>query len=158
MGQDWDLYAIEAAPCLLLLLTYLPDFLASSFRRTALTVAAAASMLIVYSSYLAEAHFYQRGYGSVELKPSKIVVNNFTLNGHQKNLSVPAIREGVYMAKFINNDESRVHDFYVTVVPGETTRISLPIGPNLGRGSIVPKSAASTEGESKNLTPNVNAP
>ncbi|MEW6238198.1 MAG: hypothetical protein AB1656_22645 [Candidatus Omnitrophota bacterium] len=158
MGQDWDLFAIEAAPCLLLLLTYLPVFLDSSFRWTALAVAASASMLIVYSSYLAEARFYQRGYGGVELKPSKAVVNNFTLNGHKKDLTIPAIREGVYIAKFINNDESRVHDFCIAVVPGQTTEISLAIGPNQGRGSIVPKSAASPDGGAESISPNDNTP
>lgn len=135
--QDWDLWAIEAAPCLLLLLTYLPDFLSSSFRKTALAIPIAASMLIVYSFILDEAQFDRRGYGGIELLPSKQVNYNFTLNGHRKQTTVPAIREGIYETKFINDNDHRVHDFYITVVPDIVTNVNLEIGPNLGRGSAL---------------------
>lgn len=125
--QDWDLYAIEAAPCLLLVLTWLPDLLASRFRRTMIAVPAAAALLIMYSHLLSEAYFHQRGYGAVVIQPSKDVPCHVNLNGHLKSLNNPAVREGNYSAKVIDMDHAQPYNFEVVVAPDTTTLVPLPI-------------------------------
>ncbi len=82
--QDWDLFAIEAAPCLLLLLTYLPSFLLHHFCRMSLAVPVTASALIMFSYILQEAHFEKRDYGAVEFYFSSPMSHNITFNGHRK--------------------------------------------------------------------------
>ncbi|HPO99136.1 MAG TPA: hypothetical protein PLX83_00980 [bacterium] len=125
--QDWDLFAIEAAPCLLLLLTYLPDLLASRFRRTLITVPVTASILIMYSHFLSEAYFDQRGYGQVVIQPSLDVECHVNLNGHLKQLTNPAVREGNYLAKVIDIDHARPYNFEVVAVPHTITFVPLRI-------------------------------
>ncbi len=125
--QDWDLYAIEAAPCLLLVLTYLPELLASRFRRTLIAVPVAASLLILYSHLLSEAFFHQRGYGRVVIQPSKDVPCHVNLNGHLKSLHNPAVRQGNYLAKVIDMDHGQPYNFEIVVAPDTTTLIPLQI-------------------------------
>lgn len=120
--QDWDLFAIEAAPCLLLLLTYLPECLASSFHRHALAIPVTASVLITASGIITEAQFDRRDYGSMEVSLSHPINHSFTLNGHKKELLVPAIRRGRYEAKVIDRDNQTVYNFYVHVSPKHTTQ------------------------------------
>lgn len=132
--QDWDLYAIEAAPCLLLLLTYLPTFLTGSFHRFALAVPVAASMCIMISYVLLEAHFERRDYGSLRIQLSQAIETKVTMDGHAKTTEVPAIREGIYSTKIINTTHMRVHDIYTYIAPHHTTIVPLQVGPNEGRG------------------------
>ncbi len=134
MHQDWDLWAIEAAPCLLLLLTYMPDFLRSPYRKTVLLLPVIASMLIMASHIWDEAQFHRRGYGSVVIKPTQEIDCGVTLNGHKKNPTMPSVREGIHTVKFFNNNHFRIHDFYVFVAPEVTTEITLQVGKNYGHG------------------------
>ena len=132
--QDWDLFAIEAAPCLLLLLTYLPTILRNSFRRRALAAPVIASILIMFASVKNEAHFERRHYGSLQIDLSQPVETSVTLNGHMKSESIPSLREGVYSVKAIDTDHFRVHDFYVWIAPDRETVVPLQTGPEEGRG------------------------
>ena len=132
--QDWDLFAIEAAPCLLLVLLYLPSFLNSPFRRYALAMAVTASFFILFSEMVEEAQLFRREYGAVRIELSQPLKTNVTLNGHHQTTNVPAIREGVYSTKVINLQHMRVHDFYVDVAPHTTSVVALQVGPTEGRG------------------------
>jgi hypothetical protein len=124
--KDWDLFSFEVVPLLLLLLTFMPLFLQSNFRKTLITVLAYASMLVTFSYVINEASFGQRGYGRVkiELAPN-MVCDNLTLNGHIKPLTIPGIPEGFYSAKLIDNQNKRSYDFHIAVVPNETTDVHM---------------------------------
>lgn len=132
--QDWDLFALEAAPCLLLLLLFLSDFLHTPFHRTALAISVIASIGIMYSTMLTEANFDQRGFGSVEIDTSMDVPCIVTFQGHAKSLHIPILRLGTYMTKIINTEHFRTHDFYTAVAPNAQTRYPLEVGPDQGRG------------------------
>ncbi len=132
--QDWDLFALEAAPCLLLLLLCLPDFLNSSFRRMAVAIPVIGSMLVMYSTMLGEANFTNRGHGSVEITPSMPVTCVVAFQGHAKGIDVPVIRRGTYATKFIDTQHMRTHDFYTVAAANTKTKIPLQVGPDRGKG------------------------
>lgn len=133
--QDWDLFAIEAVPCLLLLLTYLPILLQSRFLRTALAIPVVASLAIVYQQMAAEANFGNRAYGSVRIDLSEEIPCQLNMNGHLKELNGLVIREGVYDGRLRNIRHLRAHHFYVQVAPYSETRFSMQVGANYGKGS-----------------------
>lgn len=132
INQDWDLFAIEAAPCLLLLLTYLPLLLQSRILRTALAIPVIASMVIVYQQMAAEANFGARAYGSVRIDLSDDIPCQLNLNGHLKDMDHLAIREGVYEGRLRNIRDLRGHQFHVQVAPYTLTRFSIKVGPEYG--------------------------
>ncbi|MBN2330017.1 MAG: hypothetical protein JXR73_22950 [Candidatus Omnitrophica bacterium] len=132
--QDWDLFALESAPCLLLLMTYLPEWRRSSFRRAALAVPIAASIAIMYFHVVEEAHFGRRDYGSLRIELSQDLPHQVNLNGHLKELVNPAMRQGVYEGRLRNMRHMRSHVFYTQVAPDVETRFSLLVGPDRGRG------------------------
>lgn len=131
--QDWDLFALEAAPCLLLLITYLPNLLQSSFRRILLAIPILASTTILYQQIMVEARFGQRGYGSVRIEISEKIPCQVNLNGHLKRLNNPAIREGIYEGRLRNIRYMRSHLFYLHVSPHKETHCSLLVGPDYGK-------------------------
>lgn len=136
--QDWDLFALEAAPCMLLLFSYLPTLLDTPWRKTLLLIPIIASITIQYKQIVDEAHFGRRGYGRLIIEPSEEVDCHITLNGHAKRLVNRAIREGYYALKFLDRTHVRTHDFYIVVAPGCETRIELKVGPDQGRGPAPP--------------------
>ncbi|MBD3266232.1 hypothetical protein GF373_06135 [bacterium] len=120
--QDWDLFAFELVPQLLLLLTFIPYFLKNSFNQSLLTILTYASILITFSYVLNEAEFGGRGYGQVKIQlEGDIACDNLTLNGHKKDLEIPGIQEGVYNTKLIDKTNRKSHNFYLVVSPNKTT-------------------------------------
>jgi hypothetical protein len=136
--QDWDLFAIDAAPCLLLLLSYLPEFLKTSFQRTLLIIPMTASLLIMFSYAVDKAEFGHRGYGQVEIHSAQpIEVGNLTFNGHKKPMNINGISEGIYHTKLIDNISRRSLNFYIVVAPDHRTTVRLDFG-NLPENSSKP--------------------
>jgi hypothetical protein len=125
--QDWDLFAIEAAPCLLLLLTYLPSFLDDRFRRYALAIPILASMLIMFSSIRQEAHFERRGYGSVAFEFTQAINCNVTFNGHKKEESPLFDRKDLIdfpaLVVQLQNRQDPVSEFLRTRLSAKTNRM-----------------------------------
>ncbi|MBI1389968.1 MAG: hypothetical protein GC154_16125 [bacterium] len=134
--QDWDLFAIEAAPSLLLAMTFLPAFLASSFRRWALAIPLIASFLIVYHQIVEEAHFGRRGYGGVKIELSEDVDYSLTLNGAMKTLDSPTMTEGVYAVRLIDRTHRRTEERYAVVVPGMTTVVPIDVSASASAESV----------------------
>ncbi|MGI6458196.1 MAG: hypothetical protein ACOX5R_21615 [bacterium] len=126
--QDWDLFAIEAAPCLLLLMTYLDFFQTHHFRRTVLILLILSSSLIHFQQILQEAQFDRRQYGTVKIQLSEPIDHKVTMNGHAKDLEINGIREGIYAGKVIDRTYRQSHNFYVHVAPGRQTTVPLIIG------------------------------
>ncbi len=135
INQDWDLFAIESAPCLLLVMTYLPPLLSSQFRRITLAIPLIASSLIIYSQIMTEAHFEHRAYGSVNIDLSEAVPNQINLNGHLKKLHNPAVREGAYECRIRDLRNMKAHIFYLHVAPESETRFPFLVGPDQGTGA-----------------------
>ncbi|RJP30811.1 MAG: hypothetical protein C4527_08965 [Candidatus Omnitrophota bacterium] len=124
MLKDWDLFAIEAAPCLLLLITYLPVIRKNPFRWTLLATAAIASALLMYSYVLMKADFPRKGYGSalIHLDPNSDYT--LTIDGLNREVSIPRIREGIYNGKLIDRTHRRVHDFHMVIQADHLTQIT----------------------------------
>lgn len=132
--QDWDLFAIEAAPCLMLLLTCLPVLFERPARRTLLAVPVVASILIGLIFITRRAQFDLRGYGSAELGVPRIPEINVTFNGHLKSPDVPAIRRGEYSVKIIDARTREVYDLFAHIAPGARLAIPVELKPPAERG------------------------
>ena len=132
--QDWDLYAIESAPCLLLLATYLPDLVKIHFRRVAILIPMLTSLLIGYEQLHREAHFGTRGCGNLKCVLSEKIPCQINLNGHLKKLNNMGIREGVYEGRLRNVRHMRSHFFYAVVPPNRETTVFFHVGAQEGRG------------------------
>jgi hypothetical protein len=141
INQDWDLFAIESAPSLLLLMTYLPEMLSSRFRRIALAIPLIASTLIIYSQIMEEAHLGHRAYGSVTIELSEAVPNQINLNGHLKKLHNPAVREGAYECRIRDLRNMKSHIFYLHVAPDSETHFPFQVGPDQGKGDAHKRNA-----------------
>ncbi|MDP8244575.1 MAG: hypothetical protein P9L94_10880 [Candidatus Hinthialibacter antarcticus] len=125
--QDWDLFSFEAAPCLLLVLTYLPDFLKTSFRRWALAIPIAASFLIVYAQIAEEARFGRRAMGAAKIELSQPIDSLIRFNGAIKDADIPVIRQGGYEIRIIDRTNRNAYLRYAAVVSGETTLVPIKI-------------------------------
>lgn len=121
---DWDLFALEAAPCLLLLLSYMEELIRRPFTRYALIVVCAASAAVYFSDVRQRADLPRMGFGAVELRVSEPNAR-FVLDGFSRPAQVPRIRQGKYSAKWIDAQNREVHDSWVSVSPGETTVVEL---------------------------------
>ncbi len=120
---DWDLFAIEAAPCLLLLITFMPIIKHRTVMQTMLAIACCASVMINYAHILRKTDFPHHGYGQVELHLKTPIKAEFTLGGYNRDLSMPHISEGTYQAKLIDQTNRRVHEMNIVVVKNQSTRI-----------------------------------
>ncbi|MBZ0257063.1 hypothetical protein K8I31_13435, partial [bacterium] len=125
--QDWDLFSFEAAPCLLLVITYFPDFLKTSFRRWALAVPVAASFLILYAQVAEEARFGRRAMGSAHVEISQPIDSLVRFNGAIKDQDIPVIRQGGYEIRIVDRTNRTSYLRYAAVCPGETTIIPIKI-------------------------------
>ncbi len=114
MNQDWDLFAFEAAPCLLLVLSYMPVIIPNSFYRTVVAVPVITSMLIMVHFIYEEAQFDRRGYSTVTLQ-MKQPPNNITVNGHNQFEETIILRQGHYSVKILLPDGKK--DFFVHTAP-----------------------------------------
>ncbi len=112
---DWDLFALEAAPCMLLLLTYHPHLLKQSCIKTIVTILMITSCLIQFSHVVNRAELPHDGYGSITIQTGHPDSLHFTLNGRAKPLHIPRIREGVYVGKIIDQGERRSQGMYINV-------------------------------------------
>ena len=135
--QDWDLFAFEAAPALLLLITFLPEMLTGSYRKSVFAIPAFASFFIMFSIILVNADFGNRGYGRVVIQiPPQIQCNNLTLNGHQKKVDFNPIRQGTYKTKIIDGISRSPYNFYTAVAYNSTTVVHvtpvkhIPVNPS----------------------------
>ncbi len=127
MLKDWDLFALEAAPCLLLLLSCIPSIRQKRFPSTVLVGACIASTLIVYSYILQKADLPQKGYGSIKADVGKNIQYEFTLDGFNRQTTIPRLREGIYNGKFIDRTHREVTDFHVFVLEGYKTSIPFEV-------------------------------
>jgi hypothetical protein len=122
---DWDLFSIEAAPCLLLLITYMPAIKVRMAMSTMLAIACCASMMINYSHILSKTDFPHHGYGQVELQLKSPIKAEFTLGGYNRELSIPHIAEGTYQAKLIDQTNRRVHEMNIVVIKNYSTSLTI---------------------------------
>ncbi len=125
--QDWDLFSFEAAPCLLLVLTYLPEFLQTSFRRWALAVPVAASFFIVYAQVAEEARFGRRAMGSARVEFSRPIDALVRFNGAIKDQEISTVRQGGYEIRIIDRTNRASYLRYAAVFPGMETVVSIEI-------------------------------
>ena len=122
---DWDLFAIEAAPCLLLLITYMTAIKDRMAMSTMLAIACCASMMINYSHIRSKTDFPHHGYGQVELQLKRPIKAEFTLGGYNRELSIPHIAEGTYQAKLIDQTNRRVHEMNIVVIKNYSTSLTI---------------------------------
>lgn len=124
INQDWDLFAFEAAPCLLLLLSYMPFITKSSFSRAMVAVPVMTSMLIQYHRIYEEAQFDLRGYGVVMLEIES-QPKNVTFNGHNQSEKKIILRKGHYSVKILEQEGKK--DFFIHAAPG--SHLVVPVEP-----------------------------
>ncbi|MEW6238948.1 MAG: hypothetical protein AB1656_26490, partial [Candidatus Omnitrophota bacterium] len=122
MAKDWDLFAIEAAPCLLLLIAYLPSLLSNPFHRTALAIALAASIAMA-ASHVFDASLPRRGFGSILVDVDSPGACRLKIDGAIRPYSIPRLVQGVHEAKLIDLSRRRVLDFHIIVSPGIMTKV-----------------------------------
>ena len=125
MENDWDLFAIESAPCLLLLLSYLPWFLSHSYRRATLLLLCSASALIQYSYIVEKADIPRLGYGGAVIQPARSDAFTLSLDGFFRPPILPRLREGTYSGKYVDQTHRRAYDFYVVIVPEKIVEVML---------------------------------
>lgn len=119
--QDWDLFAFEAAPCLLLVLSYMPVIVPHSFSRVLVAVPVMTSMLMMFHMIDQEAEFDLRGRGTVTLE-MKQPPRNITFNGHNQTEDTAILRQGHYSVKILEQDGKK--DFFVHMAPDSHLTIS----------------------------------
>ncbi|MGC9327522.1 MAG: hypothetical protein ACP5I1_07795, partial [Candidatus Hinthialibacter sp.] len=112
---DWDLFAIEAAPCLMLLMTYLPKISRRDFFYYVLLAACLASIMINYAHVRQKMGDQRLGYGAIEIETPAPIHASFTLRGLNRPLSMPRVREGVYPAKLIDQTHRCVYEMYIWI-------------------------------------------
>ena len=120
--KDWDLFAIETAPVLLLILSYLPEWSTHSFERTMLWLACLASIAIGCQHVWVMADF---PHASLEIRVELPYTNDFTIDGFSRELHQPRLRCGNYQAKLIDRRSRRVHDMNLVILPNCTTTVSI---------------------------------
>ncbi|MDX9754543.1 MAG: hypothetical protein RBU29_11305 [bacterium] len=124
--QDWDLLSFEAAPTLLLLLTFFPAFLATPFRRWLTAIPTTASIAIVFAGISTQADFGERGYGRLTLLPADGVhLDHITVDGHQKPPRIKGIKQDTYSVKIIDRTQKLSYNFYAAVCPGTETIVKI---------------------------------
>jgi len=124
IAKDWDLFAIEAAPCLLLLIAYIPAILSHPFHRTTLAVALAASIAIM-AIHAFDDSLPRRGFGSVIVNVDRPAECRLKIDGAIYPYSIPRLIQGVHEAKLIDLSRRRSSDFHIVVSQGTTTKVNL---------------------------------
>ncbi|HOL95541.1 MAG TPA: hypothetical protein PLH79_14415 [bacterium] len=122
---DWDLFALEAAPGLLLLLSYWPDGPRQRFVHAVVMLAAVASVAVTYSRVLAQAAFPRLGYGAARIDTPHPGATVFTMDGLNQPLHRGRVREGIYWCKWVDSEVRAAGDFWLVVTAGETTAARL---------------------------------
>ncbi|MBN2329950.1 MAG: hypothetical protein JXR73_22615 [Candidatus Omnitrophica bacterium] len=122
---DWDLFAIEAAPCLMLLLTYIPAISKRNCFYYMLLACCIVSIVINYLHIRQKMGDHRLGYGAMQIKTPAPIQTSFTLRGLNRPLSMPRIREGVYSAKLIDQTHRCVYEMYIWVDPGGITEVKI---------------------------------
>ncbi|MFB3785514.1 MAG: hypothetical protein ACE15F_04005 [bacterium] len=122
---DWDLFALAAAPGLLLLISYWPVWRKDRFARLMLFLAAFASMGITYERVLRQADFPHAGYGETHIRAVHTDSVVFTMDGLNRPLDQTRVRKGTYRCKWIDPSRRAAEDFWLVVADGETTTIRM---------------------------------
>ncbi len=122
---DWDLFALAAAPGLLLLLTYVPFIRRDRFARAILILVATASMGVTYERVLRQADFPHAGYGESHIRAVHADSVVFTMDGLNRPLDQARVRKGTYRCKWIDPSRRVAEDFWMVVEKGESTVIRM---------------------------------
>lgn len=120
---DWDLFAVEAAPCLLLLLSCLPILFAGRAFRVLFAIACLASTTMGLKEAFIRADFPRAGYGSIALRTTAPLDTVFTVDGLNRPPDVLRIREGIYPGKLIDRTHRWVTEMVLVVDSQTTTRV-----------------------------------
>lgn len=122
---DWDLFAIEAAPCLLLTISIFMEIERIRFLRILMIIACVSSILVNYAQIRERLDLPRKGYGAISLAASSPGESVFTVDGYNRNYNIPSLREGVYPCRFIDRANRRACEFYVVVKPDRTTLVKI---------------------------------
>ncbi len=132
---DWDLFAIEAAPCLLLCLSAIPKNLDRPDLRCFLLIVCLASSACMFSHVWQRADFPRRGFGAISVETTTMTVSRpnqptsnssvFTLDGLNRPSRIPRIREGIYRSKFIDQPNRRSLDMVIVVDATHLTQVDV---------------------------------
>lgn len=125
---DWDLFALETAPTLLLALSYLPDFHSRPSIRFALAIVCLASIAIGAQRVWMMADLPRQGYGALEIQYDSSDRIGLTIDGLSRNLDQPRLHQGFYSTKLIDRDQQKVHDMFFVILPGYRTVIQVETG------------------------------
>ncbi|MBD3267779.1 hypothetical protein GF373_14005 [bacterium] len=131
MPNDWDLFALAAAPLLLLALTYIPTIKKIPFLKYCLLTALAASTFCNHGFILKQADFPRQAHGSANIILPKNIESNLTIDSRHKKTAYPRIQEGFHHGKFINQTHRSTKNFYFAVSSRRLTTIHLKAQKNI---------------------------
>ncbi len=127
MQEDWDLFALEAVPCLLWVMVLLPKIRLYPWIRTLFFIALVSSALMMYAHVRESMNPPRKGFGKARITVEPLESSYLKVNGFYREGDLPRLREGVYEGKLIHLDLENVYDFYFHVLSGEETRFTLQV-------------------------------
>jgi hypothetical protein len=130
MPNDWDLFAIEAAPCLLLALSYLPRLAAKPAPKAIILTALVGSALCQHGFIIQQADFPRRGTGTVVFHLPPHTAIDLTIDARYKNGSRTTFPAGIHTAKCIDRTNRISHNLYFHLIQNTSTTLSLSPTPN----------------------------
>lgn len=126
MRKDWDLFALETAASLMLLLSLLRDTKPNSAWRATLAIACLAAIALRYEDIAARHHAQPTTFSALEIQLQEPEESTLLLDGKQIQPTVPQLRSGYYSLKWINRKQKSVRDYTLAVPESGALSIRLP--------------------------------
>lgn len=123
---DWDLFAIEALPVILLLAHLLPSLLAAPAPRYALAAAIGFCCFFTWNTIGSDARLRAREFCAIKVVGEENERLRITVDGRYRDSSVPALLPGRHAVKVICADRSIAFNYPVVLHPGAELSVYLP--------------------------------
>lgn len=126
MPADWDLFALEALPAILLITHWLPGILTVPWRFYAMAFAIGASGYFTWSTIIKDARLMDRKLCSMQIVGDDGEELRITVDGRYRDKSVPALLPGRHLVKVIIHQRKVSFNYMVILHPGANLTIELP--------------------------------
>lgn len=126
MPADWDLFALEALPAILLLTHWLPGLVIAPWRCYALAFLIGFSGYFTWSTIVTDARLLDRKLCSMQIVGDDGEELRITVDGRYREKSVPALLPGRHLVKVIIHSRKVSFNYAVMLHPGANISIRLP--------------------------------
>ncbi len=126
MPWDWDLFAVEALPAILLLAHLLPTVLKTRQRIFVIAFLIGFSAFFAWRHIMIDARLHMREFCSIKVAGDEDERLEITVDGRYRGRYVPALLPGRHIVKIICKDRGVAFNYAVVMDGGSAITIQLP--------------------------------